>query len=312
MHFVSDCIAADDKQMDLGHRKNTRKLLEHSMFHIPIQLPWASVLSKPCWTVKASNLLIRFEGEGLLLSIYHFPRQDFPRIYKRENALRCQYIIFRVPWIFAACVWNLVLFWGSGVVGGWVWGRMRREKKGTREERWWQLPASPIKLLPGMLIVPFQILNLPLSWASKSPSHLLVALSSCQERGGGVPQKWLRGLWWWGLPFLHHNALWAHGAHTAPSGLAATTRGPLQPALWGRMASLGSCVCSQTGDAAEAFIQVTLWEAKKVIHMPYDSLVRRSRERPSRALEHFLRSQMPQTAGWGCFRSLEKGSEPCW
>lgn len=48
MHFVSDCIAADDKQMDLGHWMNMRKLLEHGMVHIPIQLPQASVLLKPC------------------------------------------------------------------------------------------------------------------------------------------------------------------------------------------------------------------------------------------------------------------------
>lgn len=48
IHFVSDCIAADDKQMDLGHWMNMRKLLEHGMVHIPIQLPQASVLLKSC------------------------------------------------------------------------------------------------------------------------------------------------------------------------------------------------------------------------------------------------------------------------
>lgn len=35
--------------------------------------------------MKASNLLIRFESEGLLLTIYHFPRQDFSRIHAEND-----------------------------------------------------------------------------------------------------------------------------------------------------------------------------------------------------------------------------------
>lgn len=137
-----------------------------------------------------------------------------------------------------------------------------------------------------------------------------MALSLCQEHGSGVPQKWLRGLWWWGVHFPHHSALWARGGPIrSGSNTCGTT--PTSAVVGGWCPWARVCVCSQTGDAAEAFIQVTLWVVKKVIHMPYDNLVGRSRERPSRALEHFLWSQMPRTAGWGCFRSLEKGSEPC-
>lgn len=68
------------------------------------------------------RLLIRFEGEGLFLAIYHFLRLGFHRSCKKENAEHCQKS--RLTW----------KKWG--LCGSWLLDGVRKREKKDGENYW--------------------------------------------------------------------------------------------------------------------------------------------------------------------------------
>lgn len=86
-HFALACVASNDKQMDPSHSMKMGSLFGHNMFHIPIQLPPASVFIESA--EKSGLLIVIYNPHRPALSssvaVNYFSSSDLCSIFKEES-----------------------------------------------------------------------------------------------------------------------------------------------------------------------------------------------------------------------------------